>query len=505
MRWILGLAFGVLCSTLFSPAAHAVEVRVKGVFEYSFVYVDNGNFYDHGWDQQSEDQFHARQRTRIQVDFVASESLRGIYFAEIGEIQWGRPLTTGRGSGGALGADGVNIETRRAFVEFVVPDTSLTVRVGVQMLSMPDIGWGNTLLHHDVAGVLASYELNDMVTLSLFWTRLFDVDGNTITSPSSPTFEEFDLAGFILPVKGDGWALTPYGAFGVMGGDLTTRLNAVSTLPLVLSPAHAAGLLYGGPAFTSAYLADQDHFYTCWLGTTFALTMYDPITIEAHVEYGSVTGQHAALDRKGFFAAAKLDYALDLLTISLGGWYATGEDGSWRNGSEQLPGVGFSKSFAPTTFAYDGSDVLPKSPIFSQTPAGKWAIRAALEDIGVWDALTHDLVFLYSRGTNHPNSRRIGGLTAPNQILGYKNTYNAAFVVPPGFFTQPGPTTIPGIDLTTDDFMVEVNFNHQYKVYENLSLILELAMVHVQYGNDLWVHADTSTAWQTGVGLKYQF
>ena len=51
----------------------------------------------------NEDDFQAAQRLRLQLDAVASESLSGTVYFEIGTTQWGQART-----GGALGADANN-------------------------------------------------------------------------------------------------------------------------------------------------------------------------------------------------------------------------------------------------------------------------------------------------------------------------------------------------------------------------------------------------------------
>lgn len=506
MNRIFSLALAAFFVLGTFASAQAVEIEVKGEFTFAWMYVDNGNFYDHGWDAQSEDQFHARQRTRIQVDFVASENLQGIFIAEIGEMQWGQP-GTGRSRGAALGADAVNIETKRMLIQFNVPDTELLFSVGVQGLATPGVIAGSPIFDDDVAGVLAQYPINDMVTIGVFWARLFDLQGNNITSPSSPLVDEFDMFGLLAPIKGDGWKVHPYFIFAAVGNDV---FQAGNGQPGMLSPAHNALLTYAPASpFYLNIINDQPYIYGWWAGTTFELDMYDPFTFRLEGVYGSVEADVSAADRHGFYIAAELDYALDFMTIGLMGWYASGEDGSWTNGSEQLPMV--SESWNPTSFGWDGGSLLSAGGVLSATagnnnnPAGKWGLMLSLKDLTFIEDLTHQFRVLFAMGTNAPESRRIVGAVFPNLILGYKNTYNAAFVVPAGSFTLPGPTIVPGIELTTEDYMFEVNFDHEYKVYENLALILELGMVHVQYGNDLFVHADTSTGWKAAWGLKYKF
>ena len=76
---------------------------------------------------KNEDEFNAMQRVRLQLDAVASESLSGTVFFEIGGQSWGNAS-----NGGALGADGNNVvKVKNAYIDWMVPDTDLKFRMGI--------------------------------------------------------------------------------------------------------------------------------------------------------------------------------------------------------------------------------------------------------------------------------------------------------------------------------------------------------------------------------------
>ncbi len=65
-------------------AGNAADVKVKGAYDFAI-----------GWSNSfrkdaNADNFKALQRLRTQVDFIASESLKGVVFFEIGDQNWGR-------------------------------------------------------------------------------------------------------------------------------------------------------------------------------------------------------------------------------------------------------------------------------------------------------------------------------------------------------------------------------------------------------------------------------
>ena len=60
---------------------------------------------------------------RLQLDAMASESLSGTVYFEIGDTMWGQAS-----SGGALGADKTIVELRNAYIDWTVPNTDLKLR-----------------------------------------------------------------------------------------------------------------------------------------------------------------------------------------------------------------------------------------------------------------------------------------------------------------------------------------------------------------------------------------
>ena len=106
-----GLVFGAG-----TTAANAIDFKAKGEWVMSFDYGQHGNLSgghgQTGYTDGKEDEFEAKQRVRLQLDAVASESLSGTVFFEIGNTTWGNA-----DSGGALGADGQIVGVLNAYIE----------------------------------------------------------------------------------------------------------------------------------------------------------------------------------------------------------------------------------------------------------------------------------------------------------------------------------------------------------------------------------------------------
>lgn len=156
--------------------AEAIDFKARGWWLFSAQYGQNGNFSNKGHTgyDSLEDDFEARSRVRLQLDAVASESLSGQLYFEIGKFIWGKAGNPQ--GGGALGADSSDlIKLKRAYIDWMVPNTDLSVRMGIQAFRSPFFALdGPTVLTADGAGVTASYKINDNAGLTGFWMRPYN-------------------------------------------------------------------------------------------------------------------------------------------------------------------------------------------------------------------------------------------------------------------------------------------------------------------------------------------
>lgn len=122
-------------------------------------------------------------RLRLYFDIRPSPYILVNYKMEIGDITFGaanpplvdsdgrRVPNVGRGSGGAPGSDGVNVETKNAYIDIQVPWVSgLSFRGGI-------IGWGDqfdwTILATDFTGLQATYQMQSLWA-QLTFLKLFE-------------------------------------------------------------------------------------------------------------------------------------------------------------------------------------------------------------------------------------------------------------------------------------------------------------------------------------------
>ncbi len=466
-------------------AAHAVDVKVKGSFNFVYMFTDNAGFQENGDNGREDDNFNVKQRVRTQVNFIASEYLQGVVMFEIGDSYWGRNTDGNgkfkRGNGGALDTDGINIETKHAYLDFLIPDTDVSVRMGLQYLSLPmGTGYCNPVFGADVAGIVTSYKFNDMFALTAFWARPFDQFKNDSDYGSGDHSydDEMDMFGLVAPITGDGWSVTPWFVYANVGS-----ASGYYEYIANYQDRYSSSTTFG---------ADQnDRTNAWWLGGAFNVSMFDPLTFGLDVMYGSIDGNDISvgsanfddLRTRGWFLAANIDYKLDWGVPGLFGWWSSGDDADdvADNKYGRIPVVGIDDGFAPTSFGGPGS-IYGYDTAVSETMVGTWGIGIQIADMSFVENLTHTLRVSYYRGTNDEDLIGTGA-------------------------NGDGPLYLSGeaVYMTSKDDAWEVNFDHQYQIYENLSTYLELGYIHLNMDEDWGDDYKDDNAWRAQIGFVYKF
>ena len=144
-------------------------------------------------------------------------------------------------------------------------------------------------------------------------------------------------------------------------------------------------------------------------------------------------------------------------------------------------------SWGPSTsFLFDSSQSFAGGHM-GLNPIGSMGVAFSLNKISFMQDLTHRLTLSYAQGTNSARALR------------YANT-----VWGTGNYVQMGR------DLTTEEYVVGVNFDTQYNIYENLAAIVESGWAHGSFKSSVWGHrlvnqAQNGDAWKVAFGLQYKF
>jgi hypothetical protein len=478
MQWLTVL-FVLLLAT--AARAEGVDLKVMGEWDFAFGWADNTGFSGNTADYRKDDTFIARQRLRTQLNFIVSEYLQGVLNFEMGTMDWGRP-GSGEDTGARLDADAVNVETRRAYLDWMIPNTEVSVRMGVQGVSLPMAnGYTNPVFSADVAGVVVNTPITDAVGLTAFWLRPFDAQAND--GLGTHANDEMDMFGLTLPVSGEGWTVTPWAMYAQVGGgsgyyDYIQDYN-------------------GGSSFIT--WNDQAKAPAWWAGVAAEFTLFDPLTFGFDAMYGVlynrelhftdfslfpiITTTDRGFGTRGWFVDAALNYRLDWGVPGLFAWYSSGDklsDVRDKGQMGRMPVVGIDDGTGYTSFGFPGGFNIGTDSVVGMNGLGTWGVGAQIAEVSFIEDLSHTLRLAYYHGTNDHRliSHGVGSI----------------------------PVSGESIYMTDKDYAWEVNFDHEYQIYENLTAVVELGYINLHLNKGTWgQNIDTDNAWKAQLLFQYRF
>lgn len=485
MRKLLFWA-SVFCMVLGSAhMAAALEIKTKGYFDYGFGWYSGDKFTKHG----GGDNFDAGQVFRGQMEFVADESLSGVAIFEIGTTYWGNgggdtwgsDFNAGRGAGGAMGSDGVNVELKHLYIDWILPQTDMQVRMGLQAFALPNAVWradylnGGVVVDDDAPGIVVSNTFTENIGLSLGWFRPWNPYTNEdynfgANRDARLDHDALDAFFLTLPIDVQGsFNLTPYFMYASVG--------EVDTDPDAGGELSRNGMISYSIS-SNGSLGDNGQAW--WTGLAFSFTHFEPFNAYLDLVYGSYTADDVDPtpmtntrnpDRDGWVAVSKIEYILEYFTPNIFGWYGSGTDSLRDDGFDgMMPGL--SPFFGLTSFGFssDRNDIV-RQMVLGFDPYGKWGVGIGLDNINIIEDLTSHFRVMYMRGTNDTN-----GLDTAFWDYG-------AF--------------------DRGDQAIEINLDSIYNIYENLELHVDLAYINLDLENK--PSGFEQNAWKAYTMFRYTF
>ena len=437
-----------------TSAAKAVDFKMTGLWQNRVSFADR-NFEKHNGD----DKMRAATRLRTQIDVIASESLKGVMFFEIGHQNWGKAA-----EGAALGTDGKEIKVRYSYVDWIIPQTDVKVRMGLQPYVQPTFtGIGSPILDADGAGITISNQFTENVSASLFWLRAENDNDPEMTKHDA--HDAMDFIGVTVPMTFDGVKVTPWAMYGFVGRDSFENAGASGDQKKLLQGLLPLGV--SNKTLTGNSLTDR-HGDAWWAGFTTELKVLDPFRFALDATYGrvdlgeglSTKGKKIDVKREGWIVSALAEYKMESVTPGLTAWYSSGDDANVNNGSERLPTI--NPDVKVTSYGFDGTNFCRAQQVLGTSVDGTFGIVAHLKDISFFEDLSHTLRVAFYRGTN--------------------NTEN----VRQKMITKPSETVSSMYYMTTADKAWEANVDSEYKIYKNLSLFLELGYIRMDLDSNVW-------------------
>ena len=443
------LAAGMVVAA--SAPASAVDVKMDGQYMFTFA---AGEYFGTGDNFDS-----AGQRLRLGMTFTTSENLSGYVQLQAGINE---NDTTGY-DWGTMNHAKTKLGVRQAYIDWMIPQTTVKVRMGKQLVGLPVDAFGqNAIMHPGVNsrdGIVLTSPVTDWLDMTAFWVRAGYnntwLDGEDEESYDNDTSKagKSDVFAVSAAMKFDGFAVTPYVMYGAIDE------NAISAMKT---------------SSDGKYLTSGNAF---WAGLTTSMNYFDPFTLKLSGAYGmvsydaSTTGENFE-DRSGWYIQGKASYKTAYGTPILGAWYGSGDDSDSKYAYQNwIPTNG--GRFFPTFGFFDnmyGLDCLTGR----YNIAGTWGVQAGIEDVSFLEDLTHSFTVTLFKGTNSDK------WSADTKLSDYY--------------------------MTTSDAAVEFNLDSTYQIYKNLAANLQLAYIINDF--DKADHGGANfdeDAWIAALSFAYQF
>ncbi len=420
-----------------SAPASAVDVKMDGEYMFSFGLGERmatGSNFDV-----------AGQRLRLGMTFTANENLSGYMQLQAGIAQdanngydWGTD-TTGRNS---------DIAVRQAYIDWIIPNTDVKVRMGKQLIGLPVDASGKNAIFHPWSsrdGISLTAPVTDWMSLNAFWMRgsYYNHDDNNYYDTDES--KKSDFFALSTAMKFDGFSVTPYVMYASIDQTPWDGVEKEYTNGL-------AGSTDG------AYRGDGNAF---WAGVTATMTYFDPFVLKLSGAYGTVNYNGLGTDdkganlnnwndRAGWYIQTKASYKTAYGTPILLAWYGSGDDRDVQYARQNWIPTQAGR-FHPTYGLYNGQVNLYDGLAAQHNICGTWGVQVGIEDVSFLEDLSHKFTVTMFKGTNHD------GVDASLSPVAY---------------------------MTTSDTAVEFDFASTYNIYKNLTANLELAYVIADYDKD---------------------
>jgi len=480
-----------------SATAMSADLKVYGKWMIDATWRENNDFL--GGPTGEDKEFDVQQRIDTGFQFIANENLKAVLELRAGTAAWGNNMfsigagrsasTSAPNNAGANQAGYGNLMLRKGYLDFNWPGSKVNFKVGYQPVGLPAaFGGGSAIFEDFVAGAVVSTPITDNIKVTAGYARPFESQTFGSATSVSGSGTAADLALLAVPIDFKGFNITPFGAYMNAGKDSRAANSGVTSLAGFYSPNATAS------AGVRAY----------WAGVAFTMTALEPFKVMADFNYGSATWNNNAAagsdgGRSGYLFDIAIDYTgLKFMTPELFFVYTSGEDGNSSKGSgksERMPIVATPMNWSPGGFFFGDREFqygFGAQTGYTDRELGFWTVGLALKDISFIDKLSHRINIIYVKGTNDPDFLKQTGTNSPNNTNNY------------------------GAFLTDKDSLWEFDLNTKYKIYDQLSVCLNLGYINADFDKDAWGNSSlaqrnlyraygSKDAYRAALGLTYAF
>lgn len=482
MKRIVTLLFAACLLLGVASQAAAFEITASGQFIEQFGFNENisGNSAVPFSDEPA-DHFYARQRVRLQVEFKASDTLKGVMQFQygFGSANWGSEQAQLDGvSAGRTNNNSMYV--RRMYIDWMFPGTCLNFKIGLQEMGLPSFIGNNPVFSSRVAAVAANFGVADGIDITAFWARPF----KDMTGVDDFKYNDTDLFGVVVGLDFGMVNLKPYFVYGNIGnnsGFWDYRLGGANTT-------------FGSNGWDIFAGGDNDQTSDLYIaGIAAQVKPIENLTLKGDFIWGMTSNNSRennwGAETNGWFIELAADYQLPFGTLGVLAWYASGDDSGDVKKAKfgRVPVISNDNGWAPARIAFGGAYAIGLDSTVNKSGMGTWGAGINFRDFSFIENVKHTARFVYFEGTNDKGAgETLSGMAAGGRV----RTFTSDFIY-----------------MTTKDYAFEIDLDTTWKIYDNLNAIIELGYVYLDMDSKVWGKGTYAEdyIWNAALTLEYKF
>jgi hypothetical protein len=442
----LKLTIAILALITMTAPAVAIELDFHGDLNNRFLVYTNRNDWLNPEQQgvigdNTVDETYGEIKYRFWFEGSDNDgNVKAVYAIEVGGVRFGRS-GSGKGQGGSFSGDGVNIETRWAYLDFQLPfiERKSRLRSGLQPTTVNEYFWQETAM-----GVHLNGDINDMWGYQAAWIRVTE---NLARDDSTNDIKDGDnFYGRINVKPNDDLKLGVFGTYLTQDGERAKQGEPnINFTP--------RDYLYKEMAEDETGLGPDTDFYIVgvdgsWKPGNFFLNwdmMYEGGSIDDIIlddsEFSGVINDDD-FDLSAWFVHADLGYKMDKHTFTYTFWYASGDDDAGDDDFEGFLSVDVDRTDSMALFEGAYADdvsyfterpyMLDKGFIMNKIAWDfKWTEKFKIGAAGMFMMTAEDIEYTDNNGNNQAEDTIGIELNGFLKYMLYKNVefaFNAGYL-----------------------------------------------------------------------------
>ncbi|MFH2067413.1 MAG: outer membrane homotrimeric porin [Pseudomonadota bacterium] len=439
------------------------KMEISGSIKASFGMTQYLDWVDNHTKADDAD-FDATRELGLNAVWLLNDKLKGVVSFQIGEGSTGGYFGSNDALVGGEEDGDLIVELDKLYIDFTT-DSKINFKIGSQGANLSEIAYGSHIMNEVPSGIAVSAPLSQTLDLELAWFRIADLMDDT----NNNTDDQADLFWVKTPVDMGKISFTPWAAFATIEKNVIQNAASYSRYAYFNYP-----LFLTGSNISIADPMPVKDVTSYYLGTSMDLHPNDALSITGSITYGDMSWETASVDTSiaGFFADLVVSYKMKGVTPEFFTFYGSGPNAN-DNDLDMMPVLIGGPTYTSSYFGGSRFNDNMFDSYDSTYATSMWALGFKLKDIKMGTKLSHELQLMYAAGTADDSI-----FQSPDDIL-----------------------------LNEDESVIEINFNSEYQIMDNLLFATELGYMIFDEDDDYneALNGTVKDFWKTACAIELSF